>query len=89
MWGGTWLFDSHYAFPNHLSEHSQSVCTVRDDVQEVFVINPFEEMRFEKERKGILSETRIFGNRSYILQSIVWISNYTDVIIIIIIIQFN
>jgi hypothetical protein len=60
MWGGTWLFKSHYAFPNHLSECSQSVCIVRDDEQEVLIINQFQWLSFEKERRGMVPKTRIF-----------------------------
>jgi len=64
MWGGTWLFKSHYAFPNHLSECSQSVCIVREDEQAVSMINPFERLSFEMELTGILPKTGILEYRT-------------------------
>lgn len=54
MCGGTWLFKSHYVFPNHLSECSRSVCTVRYGEQAVLIINPFERLSFVMELTGIL-----------------------------------
>lgn len=58
--GGTWLFKSHYAFPNHLSECSQSVCIVREDEQAVSMINPLERLRFEMEFYRHSSKNRDF-----------------------------
>ena len=64
MCGGTWLFKSHYVFPNHLSACSQSVCIVREDEQAVLIINPFERLSFDMELTGILPKTGIFKHIS-------------------------